>query len=52
MCAPAKITDQTKDAFYVAVGFGVLAVQRVMAGRRDLLEMLDERLGDSRRQPA
>jgi len=37
-----------KDSFYVTVGFGLLAVNRVQAARQDLQKALDSQFGDAR----
>ena len=39
------LTTRARDALYTAVGFGVLAVQRLQVTRQDLRKDLSERLG-------
>ncbi|MCB0956437.1 MAG: hypothetical protein R2694_12785 [Ilumatobacteraceae bacterium] len=39
-----KIAAALRDAAYVAIGFGVLAVQQAQVRRRDLVKALNERL--------
>lgn len=41
------MTIRARDAVYTAVGFGVLAAQRLQVTRRDLTKDVVERLGDS-----
>ena len=42
---PRDIANVAKDLVYVTVGFGVLAVQRAQAQRRELQEKLNGQLG-------
>ena len=42
---PRDIANVAKDLVYVTVGFGVLAVQRAQAQRRDLQEKLSSQVG-------
>ena len=42
---PRDIANVAKDLVYVTVGFGVLAVQRAQAQRRELQEKLSSQLG-------
>ena len=47
MAAPTNQPDlvaRARDAFYTAVGFGVLGVQRLQVGRRDLASDVSERV--------
>jgi hypothetical protein len=39
-----------RDSFYVSVGFGVLAVQKVQVRRRELEKVLDAQLAAPREQ--
>ena len=41
------LTARARDALYTAVGFGVLAAQRLQVRRRDLAKDLNQRLGES-----
>jgi hypothetical protein len=47
---PRKIVDTARDAAYVMVGFGVLAVQRGQVRRRELTTAISDRLGADRHQ--
>ena len=38
--------DEMRDLAYVAVGFGVLGLQRLMVARRDLGKLVSRTLGD------
>jgi ElaB/YqjD/DUF883 family membrane-anchored ribosome-binding protein len=42
---PRDIANVAKDLVYVTVGFGVLAVQRAQAQRRELQEKLSSQVG-------
>ncbi len=42
------VTNAVKDAAYVAIGFGVLAVQRAQVQRRELTEQLHEQVSEAR----
>jgi cob(I)alamin adenosyltransferase len=42
---PRDVANAAKDLVYVTVGFGVLAVQRAQAQRRELQEKLNGQLG-------
>lgn len=41
-----------RDSFYVTVGFGVLAVQKLQVRRRELEKALDQQLAAPRQQLA
>lgn len=45
--ADADLTTRARDALYTAVGFGVLAAQRLQVRRRGLAKDLNERLTES-----
>ena len=38
--------DEMRDLAYVAVGFGVLGLQRLMVARRDLEKLVSRSLGE------
>ena len=40
----ADVRDRARDALYTAVGFGVLAAQRLQVRRRDLARELSQRM--------
>ena len=44
------VTKVLKDAVYVTVGLGVLALQRVQVQRNELRKQLDGQVGDARTQ--
>ena len=43
-------TKLLRDSFYVTVGFGVLAVQKLQVRRRELEKEIDERFAGPRDQ--
>jgi 16S rRNA G1207 methylase RsmC len=43
-----RAADLAKDALYIGVGFGVLAIQRAQVQRRELLTAVDRHLGAGR----
>jgi hypothetical protein len=45
-----KLLGAARDAAYVVVGFGVLAVQRAQVRRRELADSISERFGANRKQ--
>ena len=45
-----KLVAAVRDAAYITVGFGVLAVQQAQVRRRELVKALSERFGASRTQ--
>jgi hypothetical protein len=45
-----KLLDAVRDAAYVTVGFGVLAVQRAQVQRRELAAAISDRFGANRHQ--
>ncbi|MCB0981786.1 MAG: hypothetical protein H6513_13490 [Acidimicrobiaceae bacterium] len=45
-----KIAAAVRDAAYVAIGFGVLAVQQAQVRRRELVSALNKRFGDGPNQ--
>ena len=45
---PSDLTNVARDFVYLTVGFGVLAVQRLQAQRRELGEQLNTQLGAGR----
>ncbi|MDO8361747.1 MAG: hypothetical protein Q7V88_02535 [Actinomycetota bacterium] len=45
-----RLVAAARDAAYVTVGFGVLAVQQVQVRRRELVKSLGDRVGTSRSQ--
>src|SRR4051794_16000527 len=44
------VRNALKDAFYVTVGLGVIAYQRVQVQRQELRKQLESQLGDAREQ--
>lgn len=44
----ADVNKLLKDAFYVTVGFGVIAFQRAQVQRNELQKRLESQLGDAR----
>lgn len=47
---PAAVTGAVKDAVYITVGLGVLAVQKVQATRRDATKALADQFGNGKLQ--
>lgn len=45
-----KVTGLAKDAAYISIGLGVLALQKAQVRRRELVSTLSERLGATREQ--
>jgi hypothetical protein len=45
-----KITGLAKDAVYITIGFGVLAIQKTQVRRREVISALSDRLGATREQ--
>lgn len=45
-----KLVELAKDAVYVTVGVGVLAFQKAQVRRRELVKLLDERIGSGKPQ--
>lgn len=45
-----KVTGLAKDAVYITIGFGVLALQKTQVRRREVISALSDRLGATREQ--
>jgi hypothetical protein len=45
-----KVTGLAKDAVYITIGFGVLAIQKTQVRRREVISALSDRLGATREQ--
>lgn len=45
-----KLVAALRDAAYITIGFGVLAVQQAQVRRRELVQALSQRFGTSRTQ--
>jgi hypothetical protein len=45
-----KLTGLAKDAVYITIGFGVLAIQKTQVRRREVISALSDRLGATREQ--
>lgn len=45
-----EITKVVRDAFYVTVGFGLLAFQKAQVQRNEVRKQLDSQLGEAKQQ--